>query len=342
MTLHKKLSARSDVHLYPQQHAQNRNVSPDATGNIGVFGMNQDRMHGMFTHRGGGSSSAHRPHLVRALLIMMFMAMTALPGLASAAVPGLQRVPSSVTTGSAPTQSAVATCPSGMKVIGTGGTANGPAGKVVLRRVIPNATLTSVTATGAEIGGGTTNNWSVQAFAVCATSSAVPGLQLFQLNSESDSDNVKAVNVNCPTGKQLLGTGGALFGPTDKLVLFGMTPNGARTGAVVIATEIDNGITDNWFARVYAICANALPGYEHAVKNSTRASTPTQTATVPAPAGTKIIGAGGTVNGQTTRIALTAFVPAADLLSVEAKGAEVGSGLTTTWSVGAYAIGATP
>jgi hypothetical protein len=93
---------------------------------------------------------------------------------------------------------------------------------------------------------------------------------------------------------------------------------------------------------VYAICANAVPGYEQAVKASLRASTATQTATVPAPANTKIIGAGGTVNGQTGRLALTAVIPAADLLSVEAKGAEVGSGVTTNWSVGAYAIGATP
>ncbi len=305
--------------------------------------MNQDRMHGrLFTHRGGGSSRWTGTHIVRAVVVMMLMAMAALPGLASAAVPGLQRIESPVTTGSASTQTAVASCPPGMNVIGTGGMVDGPAGKVVLRRVIPNAVLTSVTATGAEIGSGTTSNWSVQAFAVCANSSAVPGLQLFQFNSESDSDNVKAPNVNCPVGKKLLGTGGALFGPTDKLVLFGVTPNGARTGAVVVATEIDNGIADNWFARVYAICANELPGYEQAVKNSTRASTPTQTVTVPTPVGTKIIGAGGTVNGQTGRIALTAFVPAADLRSVEATGAEVGSGLTTTWSVGAYAIGATP
>jgi hypothetical protein len=168
-------------------------------------------------------------------------------------------------------------------------------------------------------------------------------VQLLQLNSAFDSKATKSANIICPAGKKLLGSGGALFGEgTDRVVLFTASPNGARTGAVVVGTEPDSGTEASWNVRAYAICASALPGYQQVNANGQQASRVAQDGTVTMPRGTKVLGAGGTVNGQTGRLALTAIIPAADLLSVTARGMEVGSGLTTNWSVGAYANGATP
>ncbi len=168
----------------------------------------------LFTPRASAPASraSHALQLVRAALLALLIALFAAVPAASAAVPGLQRVVSPPTTGSNSTQSAIATCPVGTKVIGTGGEVIGPTGRVVLRRVIPSSNLASVTAAGAEINGGTTSTWTVTAYAICASATAVPDVELLQLNSAVDSERVKSANINRLLGLQGAWANGAANG----------------------------------------------------------------------------------------------------------------------------------
>ncbi|MFC9688332.1 hypothetical protein ACFTSF_07300 [Kribbella sp. NPDC056951] len=86
-----------------------------------------------------------------------------------APLPGLQRVAATSPTDSAANKSVTATCPAGKKVVGTGHEIANGKGQVLLDDVVPSADLTSVRAEAFEDQDGTTNNWSVTAYAVCAT-----------------------------------------------------------------------------------------------------------------------------------------------------------------------------
>jgi hypothetical protein len=72
---------------------------------------------------------------------------------------------------SAASKPAVARCPSGMKLIGTGGDIGVPLapGGVSIDEIRPLADLSGVTVVAAESGQGTSNNWNVRAHAICAT-----------------------------------------------------------------------------------------------------------------------------------------------------------------------------
>jgi len=85
-----------------------------------------------------------------------------------AALPGLQRVAATSATDSATNKSVTATCPTGKKVVGTGHEIANGKGQVLLDDVVPSSDLTSVRAEAFEDQDGTTNNWSLTAYAVCA------------------------------------------------------------------------------------------------------------------------------------------------------------------------------
>jgi hypothetical protein len=91
--------------------------------------------------------------------------------LCAAPLPGLERVVSTSVNNSS-NKSATATCPAGKKVIGLGGEIGGATGEVVIDDYTPNDILTSVTVTGNEavdIDGPYAGNWTVTAYAICAT-----------------------------------------------------------------------------------------------------------------------------------------------------------------------------
>ncbi|MBB6566738.1 hypothetical protein HPO96_35285 [Kribbella sandramycini] len=86
-----------------------------------------------------------------------------------APLPGLQRVAATSATDSAVSKSVTATCPAGKKVVGTGHEIANGKGQVVLDDVVPSSDLSSVRAEAFEDQDGTTNAWSITAYAVCAT-----------------------------------------------------------------------------------------------------------------------------------------------------------------------------
>jgi hypothetical protein len=86
-------------------------------------------------------------------------------------LPGLEIVPKTSATDSFASKSIAANCPPGKKLLGGGGEITFGSGgtEVVLTEVRPNgSTLTSMIAGASEIQGGSTRNWNLTAYAVCA------------------------------------------------------------------------------------------------------------------------------------------------------------------------------
>jgi len=82
-------------------------------------------------------------------------------------LPGLQIVSAVTASNSSSPKSVFATCPVGKRVLGTGAVITGGLGDVGLDDLRPS--LTNVLATGDEDHTATTRNWSIRAYAVCAT-----------------------------------------------------------------------------------------------------------------------------------------------------------------------------
>jgi hypothetical protein len=157
-------------------------------------------------------------------------------------------------------KTAQAACPLGKKVIGAGGAIGTPAstgGKVILTRVAPNALLTVVYAIGEETAGGTTGDWQVSAFAVCAAAAAVPGLEYKSAATSTDSVAYKYTYVDCPAGKKVAGAAGLVgLAETGKVALTGIAIHGGPTPRVsAFGAETGNGTTGKWSVTAIAICA---------------------------------------------------------------------------------------
>ncbi|MEU5884150.1 hypothetical protein [Spirillospora sp. NPDC047279] len=86
-------------------------------------------------------------------------------------IPGRTVVYGSSVNNSATPKSATATCPAGTRVHAGSSSIGGfpDTNSLIRERIVPNAALTSVTATGRETAGaGSPDNWSVSAYAICA------------------------------------------------------------------------------------------------------------------------------------------------------------------------------
>jgi hypothetical protein len=82
-------------------------------------------------------------------------------------LPGLERV-SATTVSNSRNKHATARCDDGKRVIGTGGEILGGGGQVAFGYLIPDAALTRVHVRGVEDQDGTSANWAVRAYAICA------------------------------------------------------------------------------------------------------------------------------------------------------------------------------
>jgi hypothetical protein len=182
-------------------------------------------------------------------------------------LPGLAVAANTSASDSAPGKSVTATCPAGKKVVGLGGNVTdgyrvepgGPAGlfvvgEVLMNGLFPNAALTSVRVNAFEDEDGFTGNWSLTAYAICA--SPPPGLTLVSNSTVASSSFLKIVTANCPSGKNLLGTGGGLFGGQGQMVIDDLLPAKSLKSASVTAVEDQTGFFADWIASAYAICAN--------------------------------------------------------------------------------------
>ena len=141
------------------------------------------------------------------------------PAVANAATDEVVQVQNTSAASSAAKTVSVS-CPSGTKVIGTGGSVTGE--RTTITRVRPSTDLTSVEVTAVEHGAGTVQSWTVKVRANCA-----PGD--FTLVSKSGTKNAEA---GCSGNEKVLG----VAGETDGGLFTRMAPKTNLKGALVEAS----------------------------------------------------------------------------------------------------------
>jgi hypothetical protein len=282
--------------------------------------------------------SAGAPGLLRRAGLVLGLALVALlaglGGSAHAAVAALERVTELSASDSTANKSVTTDpCPAGKQVTGAGADILNGFGQVVLRQVRPDPALTSVTVQALEDQNGQTANWSVEAYAICATPPA--GLERVSATSASDSSN-KGVTVACPVGKRLLGTGGELAGGGGQVALNDIIPNAALTGVTVRGMEDGDGTTANWSVTAYAICSTPVAGRERVVTTSPTDSS-SKGVSVPCPPDKEVTGVGGEIGGGGGEVVLDALFPNAPSIA-GANAFEDENGTASNWFVRAFAI----
>lgn len=69
------------------------------------------------------------------------------------------------------------------------------------------------------------------------------------------STSTQSVTATCPAGKRVHGVGGEIVGGEGQVRLTEMRATTSTT-VTVRASEDENGFSDTWKVRAYAVCAN--------------------------------------------------------------------------------------
>jgi len=249
----------------------------------------------------------------------------------TARVPGLVRVGNTSPNNSVG-KSVTVNCPGATRVYGSGASINGGGGAVVIDRITPNLTLTSVQVTAFEAIP-FPGNWSITAYAICGA--ATLNLQRIHFTSATNSQN-KSVVASCPAGLRLYGTGAELNGALGRVSITGIIPNPGLTAVTVNAVE--NGpFAGNWSVTGYAICANPSRIMTRAAASSAINSVAVKSASATCPFGTRVHGVGGQVDFGLGNVHLTDLLPGpflgASITTAQERGLFFGN-----WRVTSYVI----
>jgi hypothetical protein len=166
--------------------------------------------------------------------------------------PGVERVSATSPSNSA-VKSVTATCPTGKRALSGGGGVSEATGQVFLDDIHHEPGLTRVTATGVEVPGGFSGDWTVTATAFCAD--PPPGLELVA-NSSALNSSDKNVTATCPGFKHLVGIGGDINGAGGRAALTRVRPDVDLGSATVRANEDADGYAGPWGLTAYAICVS--------------------------------------------------------------------------------------
>ena len=218
-------------------------------------------------------------------------------------------------------------------MIGGGGEVSGASGEARLNDVLPSADLTEVTVQGHEDANGFAGQWSASTIAICAM--PPPGLQRVAATSPGNSAN-KSVTASCPSGKRVLGTGGAVVGGGGGVILHDVRP--AAGSVTVQGLEAQGGVAANWRVKAIAVCANPVSGLERVFTTSATNSND-KLAIAPCSPGKRVLGAGAEIaGGGGGQIGLDVMAPDQSLESVTVAASEDEDGTAAAWFVRAYAI----
>lgn len=153
-----------------------------------------------------------------------------------------------------PLRTALATCPAGKKLLGFGGRAAvEPSRNVALHAMLPSVQLDRVVVQSWALEGGETDDWTAEAYAVCAD--PVPGAAMVVTTAGPDSTGAKVAGALCPAGQQVHAVGGAIFNAAGQAWFPGLYPSADLHSATALALEDQTGYVGSWFLNAYAICA---------------------------------------------------------------------------------------
>jgi hypothetical protein len=233
-----------------------------------------------------------------------------------AAVPGLHMIEGQSSFDNGTLKFATVQCPAGQVLVGTGARTEGFFGdpsdnQLMLSGAVPignNAAIAQASADETGFAGA----WSMSIYGMCAN--PVPGLQIVNTSTLSDSTGVKVKSASCPAGTRLVGgTGAALggFGSESQLRLEAVQLS--DFSVLVVGAEDETGFSGNWRVDAYAFCANALPG-QHLVTNRTasNATDAKKLLVTQCSAGEVLLGTGGAITYVGTthgQVGLRSLVP---------------------------------
>ncbi|MDW5325631.1 hypothetical protein [Plantactinospora sp. KLBMP9567] len=233
-----------------------------------------------------------------------------------------------------------AQCPVGTTVLGGGGrivSGNGAANsQVTMDTMLPLVGGEAYSVTGREDGNGYGGDWSITTSALCAPAPA--GLETRTQLSDSDSNEGKTMDVECPPGKKVLGLGAEMSGGMGRVVIDDLRPSADLTKVTVAGME--DGGTDylkEWMMVGKAICATPPAGLVRVTGFGVLDSQTPKTATVRCPDGKRVHGVGGEIDNGQGRVRMTAMW-ASSSTTVTVTGAEEEGGYGNSWAVKAYAI----
>lgn len=168
-------------------------------------------------------------------------------------LPGYEiKIGRSVNSGSEFEKPAVATCSPGKSVIGGGFGVTGALGEVVVDELLPSTT--QVFTKAFEGKAGTSRNWFIDAYAVCAFQPA--GWQIINKTGPIHSAG-KITTLECPAGKKVLGPMFDLTGSLGQAHMLSVLPQDFPDQEVSIgALEDDDNTTNSWGLNNWQICAS--------------------------------------------------------------------------------------
>jgi hypothetical protein len=229
-----------------------------------------------------------------------------------------------------------ASCSAGKQVTGGGGDITGGGGQVLIDGIVPSATR--VDAFGKEDETGTTSDWFLRSYAICAT--PLPGLALVTGESPNNSSD-KSAFAGCLGGKRVVGVGAVIVDGQGQVVLDEVGPFASLTGVAATGIEDENGYANNWTLRVHALCADPPPGLELVTARTDPDSDPASV-TATCPSGKNLLGTGADISLGLGQVALDDVRPNAALTSTTVTAFEDETGLATNWNLIAFSICANP
>jgi len=223
----------------------------------------------------------------------------------------------------------VVLCPPGKRVIGGGGWVQEIGDKthrLALTQLRPVRLFTSTqdgyAVTAAETTPGTTNNWWVQAYAICAD--PLPGLHIVAATTNPSSSAVQATAAVCPAGQRVIGTGGRISTSGGEVVL--QVARASRPGDIarIQAHEDADGYASNWYVTSYAVCVNTPARYEVVSKESTQRESETEKiALATCPPNTYLHGSGAAItNTAPGNVSLQGIYPYSEARQTQALAVE--------------------
>nr|QEO74611.1 hypothetical protein [uncultured bacterium] len=177
---------------------------------------------------------------------------------------------------------------------------------------------------------------------------AVPGHELVNADSATNSDGWKTITASCPVGKVLIGTGHRISGASGEAVVDDVRPNGNPTtapNAVTVEAYETDGFAGNWTLHAEAICANVAGAVQVSAAAPTNSDDFHGTPAATCPAGKTLTGTGYEMVGALGEAIVDDLRPNGNPTTAPTSvtvGAYEAEPIAGNWSLTAYGICTNP